>query len=193
MPFVLQQPARAETAPYVFYKDFFSAEECQKIIDFSKVTEPQKAAVGGVQGNLEPEKRISEIFWLQWSPDTNWIFEKLAPNIAQANQKWWGYNLAGFNEPLQLTRYKSEENGHYDWHEDHGDSGMFLHRKISITVSLNDGYEGGNFELFHLGKVPEVTKGSMILFPSFKVHRVTPVTKNERWSLVSWVNGPPFA
>jgi PKHD-type hydroxylase len=191
MPYILQQPIRPEVAPYVFFKDFLSKEECQRVIDLSKTLQSHVAQVG-IEEEVRTEKRRTEIFWINWQQDSNWIFERMANAITQANAKWWGYHLSGFSEALQLTHYRGDDKGFYDWHEDHGDKGQFSHRKLSAVILLNDSFEGGNFELFHHGKPSELTVGSMILFPSFRVHRVTEVTSGERWSLVSWVNGPPF-
>ena len=195
MPYMLPQPVPAQTAPYVFFKDLFSREECQKIIALNEgLGEGSEGFVGGGkdEGINDPEKRRSRIWWIKWSSEHEWIFSRLAQSIVGANNKWWRFHLAGMNEPLQLTHYRSENLGHYTWHEDHGDGGNFLHRKLSCVLPLNDGYEGGDFELFHHGKPAEISIGTLIIFPSFKLHRVTPVTKGERWSLVSWVNGPAF-
>jgi PKHD-type hydroxylase len=194
MAYILPQPAREETAPYVFYKDLFSKEECQKIISLKELIGPEVAKIGGSteEGNVDTLKRRTELRWIHWNPEMNWIFERLSHSIASANNKWWGYHLAGMNEPLQLTHYKSEDLGHYDWHEDHGHTGNFLHRKLSCVMPLNDAFEGGDFEIFQMGKPVELSVGTLLIFPSFKVHRVTPVTNGERWSLVNWVNGPPF-
>lgn len=194
MPYVLPQPVREHTAPYVFFKDLFSPEECQKIIDLHKQIPPAEAKIGGSSndGENNPKKRVSELFWIQWSSELNWLFERLAEAVVSSNNKWWGYHLSGLNEALQLTHYKAENNGHYDWHEDHGDSGDFLHRKLSLVTLLNEEFEGGEFLLHHFGDLPEMKKGTTIVFPSFKLHKVSPVIKGERWSLVNWVNGPPF-
>lgn len=194
MPYLLPQPVPAETCPYVFFKDLFTKEECQKIIDLKDVIQPHQAKIGGstIEGDINTEKRRTEIRWINWNSELDWVFEKIGTAVSSSNNKWWQYHLSGMNEALQLTHYKSEDLGHYDWHEDHGHTGNFLHRKLSCIMPLNEGYEGGDFEIFQIGKPPELTLGTLLIFPSFKVHRVTPVTKGERWSLVNWVNGPPF-
>jgi PKHD-type hydroxylase len=192
MPYILPQPVR-ESAPYVFHKDLFSREECQKIIDLHKSLESHTAMVGGSDGGIiDHKKRRTEVFWIDWNSEREWIFSRIAEAVSSSNAKFWGYHLSGLNEPLQLTHYRGDDKGFYDWHEDHGDKGSFQHRKLSAVVVLNEGFSGGNFELNHIGSPAEMTIGTLIIFPSFKLHRVTPVTEGERWSLVSWVNGPPF-
>ena len=101
------------------------------------------------------------------------------------------YNVVGLLERPQLLNYKQNSKG-YDWHTDIG-LGMASTRKISITVNLNDNYEGGNLQFFS-DKTYEFNppRGDAIAFPSFLPHRVTPITKGERWSLVAWIGGQPF-
>jgi PKHD-type hydroxylase len=128
------------------------------------------------EATVSHRNRRSKVYWLQFSNELDWVFKRIATEV---NLKRWGYHLAGISEPLQLTHYESQDRGHYDWHDDHGDS-AFLHRKLSTSLLLNDSFEGGNFEIVRLGKVQEFNKGSMIMFPSFKLHRVTPVLSGER-------------
>ena len=195
MPYTLPLVPRSESTEYSFFKDFFSPEECDKIIEVAKAMPKENGIVGG-SGVVIPQKRVSDIRWLNWSAEHEWLFGRLAVNIAQTNAKWFGFRLVGMNEALQLTHYQSRESeeghdGHYTWHEDHSEGGAFSLRKLSFVVPLNDGYEGGKFRLLHT-EIPEQGKGSMIVFPSYKTHCVEPVTKGERWSLVGWVTGPSF-
>lgn len=196
MPYILPQPERSETAAYVFFKDLFTPSECAKIVAQAKDIGLAPARVGGTasnpDGHLVSEKRRSKVSWLEWSEPSTWLFERLAQNIASANAKWWGFALAGLNEPLQLTHYESTDEGHYDWHEDHSEVGKMSHRKLSCVMLLGGDFDGGKFELYGKGTPPEMTVGSLIIFPSYKLHRVAPVTRGERWSLVGWVTGPPF-
>lgn len=76
-------------------------------------------------------------------------------------------------------------------------------RKISLTINLNapGEYEGGNL-MFDFGPNCEGERyheckeirpqGSIIVFPSFLDHCVTPIEKGTRYSLVLWVLGRPF-
>jgi PKHD-type hydroxylase len=77
-------------------------------------------------------------------------------------------------------------------------------RKLSLTINLNSpgDYEGGNLKFdfgmhcekenrFH--ECEEIRpQGSMVVFPSFVDHCVTPVTKGTRYSLVLWTLGEPW-
>lgn len=93
---------------------------------------------------------------------------------------------------VQIARYDAADQGFFDWHLDFGPPAP--HRKISITVQLSDpaDYEGGDLE-FAFRREPhraERQRGMIIAFPSWLMHRVSPVTRGTRWSLVSWIIGP---
>jgi len=153
--------------------------------------------------------RNSDLVWL----DETWIYKELQPFVHQANKNaGWNFEW-DFSEPCQFTKYKL--NQHYDWHCDSWDkvyetkgpdNGKI--RKLSMTCQLTDGseYAGGELEFDfrqydppqrdeakHLRKATEILpKGSIIVFPSFVWHRVKPVTKGVRYSLVVWHLGYPF-
>jgi PKHD-type hydroxylase len=157
------------------------------------------------------KKRNSNIAWLN---DT-WIYKEIRPYIHLANKlAGWNYDW-NFSESCQFTKYKL--NQYYDWHcdswdkpydkpEDQNSHGKI--RKLSVTCQLTDGseYEGGELqfdcrnydphmrdEYKHVLTVKEILpKGSIVVFPSFVWHRVQPVTKGTRYSLVVWNLGYPF-
>jgi PKHD-type hydroxylase len=94
---------------------------------------------------------------------------------------------------LQFTRYQAPGE-HYEWHIDRGmQTGT---RKLSLSLQLSDpdDYEGGDLEMWFGGEPTKASRerGMMTFFPSYVMHRVTPVTKGVRYSLVCWISGPPF-
>lgn len=187
--FALDQAPRAEMATYLKFDNVLSETACQNVIDLSKQVPAEKAQQGS-----ESTKRVSEIRWLHWAPGggIDSLYRKLAGAVQTANDRFWGFHLGGFLEPLQLTHYRQENAGHYDWHADRGDMGVQANRKISGTLLLSEGFQGGELELFDVSPQPELKRGELILFPSYHVHKVNPITQGERWSLVFWVTGPPF-
>lgn len=143
-----------------------------------------------------------------------WVYKELHPFIHAAN-KDAGWNFQwDHSEAVQYTEYNVGE--YYGWHADaweepYKDNKSSAYngriRKLSMTLSLTDPeeYEGGNLEFdfrndtdfdYHSTSKRLCTeirpKGSMIVFPSFVWHRVTPVTKGLRQSLVMWSLGKPF-
>tara|TARA_R110000851_G_scaffold151107_1_gene292179 strand:+ start:658 stop:1233 length:576 start_codon:yes stop_codon:yes gene_type:complete len=120
----------------------------------------------------------------------SWVDAILCTAALTANHTF-ELNLSGLMERPQLLRYKAPSNG-YNWHTDIG-RGDASNRKISLSIILNDDYEGGELAFFINGEQsisPEV--GDAVAFPSFLPHRVTPLTKGIRWSLVCWITGDPF-
>ena len=144
--------------------------------------------------------------------DERWIYNEIHPYVHIAN-KSAGWNFQwDFSEACQFTKYS--KNQFYDWHLDAWDepynnlndkdlNGKI--RKLSVTVSLSDpkDYEGGELEfdcrneLF--GKKKNILtcnqikpRGSIVVFPSFIWHRVKPIIKGTRYSLVLWNVGYPF-
>ena len=110
----------------------------------------------------------------------------------EANNCLWNFDLVTATEDLQFTEYYATNKGHYDWHLDTGPDNLSI-RKVSITVQWSDPseYEGGELELLR-GRDPEIApkgKGVVVMFPSYIMHRVTPVTKGTRKSFVLWLGG----
>ena len=89
-------------------------------------------------------------------------------------------------------------NTKYDWHCDEmgwtkGKRPNNRIRKISFTVMLNDDFEGGEFEIQTTEKnVVQLKKKDVIIFHADTPHRVKPVTKGVRHSLVGWTQGPAY-
>jgi len=184
---------RPDLVNYYLYENGFNNEEIQKVMDLAN-------EMGGTEGTLEGggvshSMRTSELKWFnRKDPKYEWLYNKIQWFIDDANEHMWHFNITGFREPIQFTTYYSHNNGKYDYHTD---VGLYSsHRKISLTVQLSDpdDYEGGDL-MFLRVKEPEIMtrkKGSVIVFPSYLLHRVTPVSKGTRHSLVIWVAGPPF-
>ena len=148
----------------------------------------------------EDSERLAWEKGLPFDNDFSWVYSKLQDLTWDINQETWNFELLAMLEPAIYLRYKSSEKGKYDFHVDCGGNGPSAYRNMSLIVLLSDpnDYEGGDI-LFqdYLGTDGEdmlypKTKGTVIFFPSFLRHAVTPVTKGERKSLVLWVHGKPF-
>jgi len=132
--------------------------------------------------------------------NTLWIFQRINFVVDALNEQFFNYDLNGYDS-FQYTEYQAHEGGKYDFHMDtimgkKTPANMPETRKLSVTLVLNDDFEGGEFYMNN-GQEKDAEliptgKGRLILFPSFLIHRVAPVTKGVRKSLVVWVNGPKF-
>lgn len=179
--------------PHVYWDDFFSNEELNMIVGYCE----NKKLEDGVTQNKDRSDHVrkSKVNFTEPDEENRWIFNKLNHLTDLVNNKFYRFDLIGYDS-FQFTTYKASESGHYDWHVDSivgqpNRQGHGLHRKLSMTLLLNDDFEGGDFEV-NLSKPEKVNvrKGRAIFFPSFVLHRVTPVTKGTRKSLVIWVEGP---
>lgn len=188
------------TYPFTFLHGALAPEECKKIIETYKNGNLVRSVVGGGETKSTNEAvRRSNVNFVSFNDDNRWLFEKLADIVGGMNEQFYNFNLNGFPN-FQFTEYLAQEDGHYDWHIDcflgDPDPMMQAIRKLSMSILLNDDFEGGQLQL-HVGNaanpiVPETKQGTAILFPSFVSHRVIPVTKGSRYSLVVWVYGPKF-
>jgi len=157
-------------------------------------TETASVVRPNATGHALEEVRRSEVFWLKDTPETRPIQQLVTEFVKQANSQVFGYELAQF-EPFQLATYRAENAGFYNWHVDLG-AGASANRKLSLIVPLTDPseYEGGQFQSF-FDSEPETIPmplGRVLAFPSYMLHRVTPVTRGIRRSLAVWVCGRPF-
>ena len=157
----------------------------------------EDGAVGGE--GYSKNTRKSKIAWIS----DVYLREQLFHSVDLYNKQNWNYDLDG----CDLVQYGTySDGGFYDWHVDEEAeiepiNGKYLVRKLSMTIWLNDPdeYEGGEFDIEIKNPKSEVryetlklSKGSIIIFPSDKWHRVRPVTSGVRKSLVTWFRGPPF-
>jgi PKHD-type hydroxylase len=189
----LLTPHALPIEPFVWWEGAFTEQELNWLQDKAKRAE-QNAQVGGDGvGVVNANVRRSQVSWLNNSPDTKWVFDKLADVVSKMNAQHFRFDLTGFGEPLQLTNYNQSENGMYGWHQDYGGG---VSRKLSMAVQLTDPseYEGGNLQVLTSSQPQNVRKqrGLIAIFPSYILHQVTPVTQGSRQSLVAWVSGPAF-
>jgi len=176
---------------YYWFKEGFTLNEIKSIENLSMDFPYEKATT--VSSEPESEARKSKIKWLHLNSKTDWVYNKIVDMAIEANTTW-KFNLYSIIDSIQYTEYY-EGGGQYDWHVDIGPKNI-SHRKVSVTIQLSDtnDYEGGDLELwtgngYHI--IPR-GKGVSTFFPSFTMHRVTPVTKGTRKSLVLWIGGEHY-
>jgi len=173
----------------------FTPEQCQMIIDAGRRQPPQKAQVGmGKPGaGTDTNKRVTTISWLPFD-EMKEMYNDINKFIQRANLNHFGFEDIQITEQAQFTEYP--EGGFYDWHMD-CDVAMAHEppvRKISMTLLLSPEhqFEGGDLELMAPGKFAKLKQGHAVIFASFLNHRVAPVTRGVRQSLVMWFGGKPF-
>lgn len=178
-----------------YWQTGFNSDELKTIDEGIKKLKLQKAQTAG---NGKDDIRSSQIRWIPQNEEWWWLYNKLSDMIVTANNELWKFDLHSMPEQIQFTEYYATENGHYTWHQDIG-PGILSKRKISITVQLSDPgeYDGGVLEMWQGGPQDSAVKaykgaGSVFIFPSYMMHRVTPVTRGVRKSFVLWVGGSHY-
>tara|TARA_R100001126_G_scaffold98625_1_gene73143 strand:+ start:118 stop:702 length:585 start_codon:yes stop_codon:yes gene_type:complete len=178
-------------------KPVFTPKQCQMIINAGRSEPKVNAQVGnerGIKGGvIDTKTRTSHISWIPFKkmPEMYKDIEKI---MKQTNGNHFGFDGMTLTEYAQYTEYP--EGGFYDWHVDNDVN--FKHeppvRKISMTCLLSheSEFEGGDLELIKEGKIAKLKQGQIIFFASFIRHRVAPVIKGVRKSLVMWFGGTPF-
>jgi PKHD-type hydroxylase len=205
---------------YYYFQSALTPRFCDELIKYGISQQEQLALTGGQTTKINEgkplddkdivdlkKKRDSNIVWLS----DRWIYKEIQPFIHQANQlAGWNFEWS-FSEACQFTKYKL--NQFYDWHcdswetpyanQDNKDTNGKI-RKLSVTCSLSapEDYEGGELEFDFRNTDPDKPairkcaeikpRGSIVVFPSHVWHRVKPVTKGTRYSLVIWNLGYPF-
>ena len=181
--------------PYAFWENAFTKKECESIIKTAK----NKGLIKGKSGETlqdsinNKDVRQSKICWLYPSDNMDWVFRQVTDIVLNLNKQFFQFDLFGLSEGFQFTNYVAPS----DRFKKHIDKNLNIPvRKLSMSIQLTDpkNYEGGELILYYNEKGDVVNKeqGTLILFPSFVLHEVTPITKGERNSLVSWVTGNNF-
>ena len=204
-------------APVYIVRKGLNPEGCEQVIEGLKDrTDTASHMVGHkIETSTDGTRNSSVHFFMD--PDLKQTLDRW---IQAANyETGWRYDVTG-SEMLQFTKYDSKDKQHYDWHVDgnqcHFSTRHFTYktpsnlrettqaellgtvRKISVSAILNEDYEGGEFETKHIVEGKEVVStiktrtGDVIIFPAFLSHRVKPVTKGIRYSVVAWYGGPPL-
>jgi len=182
-------------ANYYYFSKLFTDEDIEQVIALSK---KYAQVEGNVSGTVDHSYRNSKIIWLPLTDETTFLYERIISLMKNANTSMWKFHITDIKDSLQVSEYVGaihpNEAGHYDWHMDVGESAST--RKISMSIQLTDetDYDGGDLEfMIHRSiiKAPR-EKGTVIFFPSYLTHRVTKVTRGTRRSLVFWFHGPPF-
>lgn len=182
---------------YYWFKNGFSKSQLKKLNDALSQIEFKKATtIGQPEEGTDKKIRSSRLKWIPQTDQFKWIYEHMSKLIKEANTSVWNFDVHTMLEQIQYTEYLAEDQGHYTWHQDIG-PGNASKRKISVTIQLSedDEYEGGDLEIWKGGKsIIKCQRGAgvSVIFPSYMMHRVTPITKGIRKSLVLWVGGTHY-
>ena len=180
--------------PFTTWDGAFTAKELDAIVAYGDALRQAEATV--LDSAVDDQKssfRSTRISWIEQSQETLWLYQKLMGATSSINQQAYGFDLSTL-ESLQYTVYLAGEASHYDWHVDHGRTPR--RRKLSLVLQLSapTDYEGCELQIYASNQIDTApkTRGTLIAFPSYTLHRVTPITAGIRKSLVMWCSGPRF-
>jgi len=175
---------------YYYIKNFLNKERISEINEICNTgfKEPEDM---GASGKHSLNKIVH---WSQLKP----VMEDVEHVLLNVNNNYFGYNLHQINlyKTINYNIYSGNDNHRYDWHVDTATSEQKYDLKLTALVNLSDSpYVGGDFEL-NTGEITHIKEfsepGDIILFKSYILHRVKPVTSGVRKSLAFFLEGPKF-
>lgn len=182
-----------------FWENFLTPEDINWLLARPEWHNQQVAEIGGQNetGVVNNQIRRTNISWLHKNTETEFFWNRISHAVGEVNRRFFNFDLRGCYEPMQLGVYSEKDQGTYNWHTDSGMRDASVPRKLSMAMLLSDPseFEGGEFQVKTSNDDPitlEQKKGRAWFFPSYTLHRVAPVTKGVRRSLVLWIGGPPF-
>jgi predicted 2-oxoglutarate/Fe(II)-dependent dioxygenase YbiX len=179
---------------YVHSAGPFTETELNAIQESGDKLEMKKAPLGAdAEGGAYDHKRITRVGSIDHSPENAWIYDRTGAAAAALN-RFYQFELSGFTEQFQYLAYDGEKRSHFDWHVDQNP--FAVPRKLSLTLQLTDPSECEGCDLqFFAGQNVETApraRGTLVAFPSYVLHRVTPIVSGARKAIVAWVSGPQF-
>lgn len=178
--------------PFTTWDGAFTPAELDAIVAYGDAMRQAEATILD-SADSQNSYRNTRISWIEQSQETLWIFQKLIGATSTINQQAYHFDLEAL-ESLQYTVYLAGEASRYDWHVDHGRTPR--RRKLSLVLQLSApaDYEGCELQVYASSQIDTApkTRGTLIAFPSYTLHRVTPITAGIRKSLVMWCSGPRF-
>jgi len=184
---------------WVYHWGYYPKTKCESFIEMAKELPATKASLGYENGISNDDYRRTTLRWIDHvtHPKFTEIYDEFWKFMHSVNHDWFNFNVT-YLPPLQFTEYTEDEKSEYKTHQD-----IFWlnpsprHRKLTVILQLSDpaDYDGGDLVLQAEEKPPAHAlrqQGTMIIFPSFVYHALTPVTRGTRHSLVAWFEGPKF-
>jgi PKHD-type hydroxylase len=172
----------------------FSPSDCDRLLSAVTAAPARDARLVGRATNHD--LRRASLVWVDDLSDQGWVTDRIVALVAEANRETFRFDLDDFAESAQIAAYDAEREGHFAWHSDIGDGPLARRRKLTMVIQLSDpaDYDGGRLEIMPSANIVtgDTARGAATVFPSYLLHRVTPVTAGIRRSLTIWAHGPAF-
>lgn len=193
-------PLRNPNVGMVYNGVHFSSEECDQIVASAKEEAWQPGGVGGYgegRNAVVPKARSCTEQRLPFNPQSGFPLDRICHEVCNVNANGWRFDLTGFvsDDMPYLMRYTESNRDHYEWHMDMGRA-YSASRKLSFSLQLSasDEYDGGDLEFYNMqvDRARVRQKGTLVIFPTYWLHKVHPVTRGTRHVVVGWLHGPSY-
>ncbi|MBM3481745.1 MAG: 2OG-Fe(II) oxygenase [Alphaproteobacteria bacterium] len=194
-------PVRNRHVSMVYHGEHFTREECEKIRSSADPNGWTEGLVGGHGQDGAPavERKARSVVEqrVKFDQASGYPLSKVLRVISEVNSSYWQFELSGlaYDDMPYLMRYTGPRQDKYDWHIDMGRFHS-ASRKLSFSLQLTDGaeYDGGDLEFFNAAADRATFRkaGTMVIFPSYWMHRILPLTRGQRDVMVGWVHGPSY-
>jgi PKHD-type hydroxylase len=191
-------PRRNPGVGGIRFQPLLSNEECDRIVASADARAWQEGGVGGYGTQSAVVRQVRSVLEQRLPIERDGFpLAAILGDICRINSELWGFDLNGFvaDDMPSLMRYRGNRGDHNDWHMDMG-RGVSASRKLGFTLQLSSGdqYDGGDLEFHNIetrgGDLRQ--KGTLIVFPTYWLHRVAPLKSGIRHVVVGWVHGPSF-
>lgn len=180
--------------PFLVVPEILSPEQCFSVLEMANYADYSTCKTGdGEQFEVNLQDRKSNQFNISRNKDNEWLYV-IVESLLLSGGQYWGFDVRALIDDIKLLRY--EVGDHFQqWHSDSGE-GLSNFRKLAVSIQLNPSteFDGGQLEIFPEPRItlPQNAHGTAVLFPAHRMHRVTPVTRGIRHTLVCWISGPPL-
>ena len=184
--------------PFVVWEGAIAPDELKAFTAYAQTVPHHAGTVDVGNQKYSGQTRITQVAWVERSAETAKFYDRIEQIVLSLNSQFFQYDLLAM-APLQHLIYHASEQGHLEWHIDYAKESSQAgreFRKLSMSIQLSDPseYEGGELQARVRGQIETAPKtlGTVIAFPSYILHRVTPVTAGVRKAVVVWALGPDF-
>ena len=179
----------------VIWRDLFTPVELDRLERYCDGLELEQARL--TSGSVH-SIRTTKVAWVTRGQETEFLYLRMEAALLRLNAEHFRSDLSGLST-FQYALYTDSESGYFDWHNDYGRLRTAPEqepRKLTASLQLSNGasYEGCDLEVraAHPIDIAPRERGTLVAFRANALHRVTPITRGIRKSLVFWAVGPEY-
>lgn len=180
---------------FVTWDDVFSPAELDEIVRLGDGLRLETAGTTPAVDGYSHGTRITRVAWIGRDNAPASLFARVEQLVLTINAQFFRYDLSAVMN-FQYTIYDQSQASRFDWHQDYGIQPGTEPRKLTLSLQLSDpsDYDGCDLQAQLGDHIDSASRqrGTLLCFPSYVAHRVTPITRGTRKALVIWAVGPEF-